>query len=93
MAYTFWNPERSSATGNHSLTTLYYEEDRKKVLAQSGAASAGLLHMIFRDEPVTVFAAKDKTGRVLEVVALPCPPYYHETMREAFPGKFLADNT
>lgn len=91
MALTYWNENKAGGSGNHSYETQYYEADRQTVMQQNGAAASGLVNFIFRNEEITVFAARDNQDHILELVALPCPPYHHLVMAEAQPGNILYD--
>lgn len=89
MALTYWDENNAFGNGNLSSTTQYYEQDRQTVMKQAGVVSAGLINFRFRNEDITVFAAQDSNGDILELVALPCPPYYHNLIPEAIPGNIL----
>lgn len=93
MALAYWNPNSMDETneGNFTPTTFYYETDRSMVMNQDGADSVGLLNFKFRKKPVTVFAAKDEHGNILPLLALPCPPWYPDDVREAIPGNILSE--
>jgi hypothetical protein len=92
MALTYWDESKHLDSQKYDEGDFYYELDKKTVMNQPGAHTGGLINMIFRKKETTVFAAKDKAGNILQKVALPCPPYHHETVREAIPGNFLIDN-
>ena len=93
MAYTHWDDSKWGVNGNENdLGFTFYEADKDLVLKQDGAVSFGLLHFIFDPQDVsvekkeiTVFGAKNIDGDVLRIVALPCPPYYHDEV--SFGGK------
>lgn len=91
MALTYWNDNNAGGDGNLTFETQYYEADRQTVTQQNGAAASGLVNFIFRNEEITVFAARDNQDQILELVALPCPPYHHLVMAEAQPGNVLYD--
>jgi len=89
MAYTKLQYTQSGSLGNLINNTLYYWEDKERVRLQANMDSVGLINRKFRDRDVTVFAAKDANGDVLEILALPCPPYYHDNMPGAGAGNLL----
>lgn len=89
MALTIFDSKNLKGNGNQAPTNLYYETDRQIVINQTGAASVGLINYQFQGNDVTVFAAKNSQNQILEYMALPCPPYYHETNPAAFPGNVL----
>lgn len=91
MAYTIWNKDNYSPSQIFEEGNFYYEEDKKIVMGQQDAHTGGLININFRGQEITVFAAKDEEGNMLSKLALPCPPYHHETMREAKPGNKLND--
>ncbi len=91
MALTKWDDLKYDNSQEFDFKNFYYEPDKIIVMDQKGAQTGGLINMKFRKEVITVFAAKDGEGQVLSTVALPCPPYHHETVREAIPGNFLMD--
>lgn len=91
MALTYWDASKYDESQEFDFKNFYYEPDKKIVMDQKDAHTGGLINMKFRKEVVTVFAAKDREGQILSTVALPCPPYHHETVREAIPGNYLMD--
>lgn len=91
MALTYWDESKYLDSQNYDEGDFYYELDKKIVMEQPGAHTGGLINVKFKKEEITVFAAKDKEGKVLQKIALPCPPYHHESVKEAIPGNFLTD--
>ncbi len=89
MALTIFNQSNLQGKGNEAPTNLYYEKDRQTVINQQGAVTVGLINYTFQGNEITVFAAKDNNNQILNYLALPCPPYYHETNPAAFPGNVL----
>jgi len=94
MALTLWdlgmigkNPK--DRHGNLQPVTQYYELDRSKVINQEGASAVGLINITFWGEEATVFAAKDKAGKILPLMALPCPHWYHQNRAVATPGNIV----
>ncbi|MBP6827442.1 MAG: hypothetical protein KA165_12850 [Saprospiraceae bacterium] len=91
MSLTYWIASQAEGNGNLTSVTQYYEQDRQTVINQTGAVSTGLINFKFRGDEITVFAARNSGGQILELVALPCPPYYHDQIAEAIPGNILTE--
>lgn len=89
MALTKYNPEKVGGNGSYSPQNLYYEYDRIQVINQANAATCGLIHYKFNNDEITVFAAMDANKQVLDLLALPCPPYHHHSYPGAEPGNIL----
>lgn len=93
MALANWSEGIEIKEGNLVPTTQFYELDLRTVMNQPGAVWIGLLHFQFRGIDTTVYAAKDGAGAVLPLVALPCPPWYHEDFLEAYPTNIISAET
>lgn len=91
MALTYWDADHAGGSGNLNSFTQYYETDRQIVMQQAGVISVGLVHFRFRNEDLTVFAARNGNNDIFGLVALPCPPYHHLTIAEAIPGNILTN--
>lgn len=91
MALTYWDANHADSPGNLNPFTQYYETDRQIVIQQAGVVSVGLVNFKFRNDDLTVFAARNDNNEIFGLVALPCPPYHHLTKPEAIPGNILTN--